>query len=203
MRTQKPISTISYNSEKWLKNKLKQLVEKKIIAFAAIIKHQPEDDEAGTKEHFHVYIEQSKLIQTVDFALLFHQHTKNNRIPKKCLPFQSSVFDHWYLYGLHDVAYLATKGQSRRYHYKAKDFWSTDKDYMLYKVKSIDMSKVNPNERMKDAIDSGLTFQEFFKRGCVPLQQLSNSMLAWELLKDIPYSTDRNGRNNHNPKYDE
>lgn len=197
MRTSKPISTISYNTEKWLKAKINDLVKGGIIEFGAFIKHQPEDDEAGKKEHFHVYIIPAKIIQTVDFALLFHQLVKGNKIPRKSLPFQCSKFGDWYLYGLHDSDYLAYKNQSRKYHYEHKNFWCSDRDYFQYLVKTIDMTKINPYQGMKDAQSTGLTFQEYFKRGCIPIQQIAGAMLAWDLLKDIPYQTFRNERQGH------
>ena len=51
MNTRNPISTISYNSMLFLKAKLDELVNAKVIQFYAFIFHKGEDDEAGKKDH--------------------------------------------------------------------------------------------------------------------------------------------------------
>jgi len=195
LKTSKPISTISFNSDDFLKYKLDELVENHIVEFYAMIKHHPEDDEAGKKYHWHVYIEVSKIVQTVFLGDLFNEPVPDNNKPLKCLPFESSNFANWYLYALHDVDYLALKNQSRKYHYTHNDIITNDEDMLLFRVKSIDMTKISPLHGLKEAKDMGLSFKEFFMRGSIPIQQLSSYMTAWDILSEN--KTNRNYRKGH------
>ena len=116
MRTSKPFSTISYNSVNFLKSKLDEMITDKWIDFYAFVRHSPEDDEL--KEHIHLYIVPSTLLQT-DY-ITEHLQEYDSTHPDKplgCIACKSSKFDDWYMYGLHDKAYLASKGQARKHYY--------------------------------------------------------------------------------------
>ena len=196
MRTTKPFSTISFNSEAFLVGKLTELVKAKRLSFFAVIKHKPEDDEGGKKEHFHVYCEPSKMMQTDDMKdeLTEYDPEKPDK-PKTCIPCNSSNFDNWALYGLHDKRYLAMKNQSRRFHYRYEDFITSDADALLFKFRSIDLTALSPYADMEDAIMQGLTFEDFFSRGTIPIPQLRNFQFAWQCL--VETMTNRNGREGH------
>ena len=183
MRTTKPISTISFNTPDFLRLKLEELRRAGIISFWAFIPHKPEDDEAGKKEHSHVYIEPSKMLQTDDLREQLKEFDPAMpEKPKGTLTFTSSRFDPWYLYALHDARYLASKGQSRRFHYTHEQILSSDPDDLLCKSRSIDMLSLSPYADMLDAQAHGLTFPEYFRRGTVPLPQVVLFEHAWNLL---------------------
>lgn len=196
MRTTKPISTISFNTPAFLKQKLEELTNAGRISFWAFIVHKPEDDEGGKKEHAHVYVEPSKMLQTDD---LKHELKEfDPKFPDKplgCISWNSSKFADWYLYALHDKRYLAMKGQSRRYHYKHEDFVTSDPDDLLAKARSIDLLSLSPYADMMDAIENGVTWTEYFARGTVPLPQVRNFQLAFQAL--ALNATNRNGRKGH------
>lgn len=183
MKTSKPISTISFNTVSFLTLKLKELKEGGIISFWCFVQHMPEDDEGGKKEHCHVYIEPSKMVQTDDLKkeLLELDPSKPDK-PLGCLSFSSSKFGPWYLYGLHEKRYLASKGQSRRFHYSFDDFVSSDEDDFLCKTRQIDMLELSPYADMEEAQREGLTFAEYFARGTIPLPQLLLFERAWNFL---------------------
>lgn len=196
MRTRKPISTISFNTKNFLINKLDELYESKIIQFYSVVFHLPEDDEAGKKDHYHVYIEPAKLVDTCLLRDEFKEFDPEKPgKPLGVLIFNNSTFPDWYLYGIHDPAYLATKGQSRRYHYSFNDMIVPDQSDLLYKVKMIDMLKLTPYRKMIEAQQNGLSWNEFFKLSSVPIQQLGLYERAWYLLKDS--YTERNGSPGH------
>lgn len=183
MRTTKPISTISFNSANFLELKLNELLKAGRISFWAFIPHLPEDDEAGNKEHHHVYIEPAKMLQTDDIRAELREYDPTHPDkPKGTLTFKSSNFDHWYLYGLHDKKYLASKGQSRKYHYSHSQMISSDADDLLCKARCIDMMSLTPYADIEDAIHNGISFQEYFRRGTIPLPQLALWQRAWDLL---------------------
>lgn len=196
MRTTKPISTISFNSPLFLKVKLDELLHAGRISFWCFIVHKPEDDEAGKKEHCHVYIEPSKMLQTDDLKAQFKEFDPQYPDkPKGCISFNTSKFDPWYMYALHDKRYLASKGQSRRFHYSHDEIVTSDDDDLLYKARSIDLLSLSPYADMEDAIKQGLTFEQYLARGTVPLAQFRQFQAAFFSLT-VAY-TNRGGRDGH------
>lgn len=196
MRTTKPISTISFNTPDYLKLKLNELLKAGRVSFWAFIVHKPEDDEGGRKEHCHVYVEPSKMLQTDDLkAELKEYDPEHPEKPRGCISFNSSKFDPWYLYALHDKRYLASKGQSRKFHYVHDDILTSDDDDLTFKAKSIDMVGLSPFADMEDAQNQGVTWAEYFSRGTVPLPQIAQFKIAWDLL--IQVRTERADRYGH------
>lgn len=198
MRTTKPISTISFNSPSYLKLKLDELLNAGRISFWAFIVHKPEDDEGGKKEHCHVYVEPAKMLQTDDIkAQLKEFDPEHPDKPKGCISFNSSKFDPWYLYALHEKRYLASKGQARRFHYVHDDICSSDPDDLTFKSRCIDLLSLSPYADMEDAQSQGLTWSEYFSRGTVPIPQVGNFERAWcALLEARTNRADREGHPN-------
>lgn len=183
VKTTLPISTISFNSVEFLVLKLEELRNAKIISFWAFIHHKAEDDEGGKKEHNHVYLLPAKSVLTDDIKIALREFDPNNPDkPLGCINFKKSIFDHWYMYALHDKRYLAFKQQSRRFHYSAEDFYTSDTDELLFNVKQIDITSLSPYADMIDAQRMGLTFEEYFCRGTIPIPQIACSKLAWDIL---------------------
>lgn len=197
MKTTKPISTISYNSPQYLELILNDLVKAKILTCWHFIEHEPEDDEAGNKKHIHLYVVPAKLLQTDDLTDKFLEFDVNNPTkPKKCIAWRNSKrFGDWYLYAIHDPAYLASKGQSRRYRYKPESMKTSDEDELTFSVREIDLTDTSPYQAIIDAQRQGLTFSDFFARGTIPIQQIRNWQTAWELT--LSAYTNRNGRAGH------
>ena len=197
MNTQKPISTISWNTEKFLRDTLEALTKAHKIDYWEFIRHSPEDDEGGKKEHFHVYIEPSKRIQTAELREEFKEPDLRHpdQKPLGCLTFRNSVFSDWYLYALHDPTYLAAHQQSRKRHYTDDQIRFPDEDEHHYRVSCVDMSIYTPVRRLQAAKDAGMSFGEAVARGLVPIPQLSQFEKAWNYLAD---KTDRNGHPDHN-----
>lgn len=194
MKTSKPFSTISYNTADFLYQKLSELVSRRQIDFFAWVLHYPEEDEA--KEHKHLYIVPNGRIDTdqvLDYLL--ELDPKKPDKPLKCMRPHSSKFADWYLYALHDTAYLASKGQARKYHYTLSDVVSADKDYLLEEVHTIDFAKLNRFASLRDAALSGQRFEELLMSGAIPIQQTYAYRQAYDLMAN--YKTDRAGRESH------
>lgn len=196
MKTTKPIATISFNTPAFLELKLNELLRAGKISFWAFVPHKPEDDEAGKKEHSHLYVEPSKMMQTDDLKSELKEYDPDHPDkPRGCLTFKSSKFDPWYLYGLHDKRYLASKSQSRKFHYQYEDFITCDPDELLCKVRSIDLVSLSPYADMEEAQRQGFTWAEYFSRGTVPLPQVALFERAWNLLLQV--KTERADRQGH------
>ena len=116
--------------------------------------------------------------------------------PLGCLPCKSSKFADWFLYALHDSRYLASKGQSRKYHYTKEDFFTSDNDFFIEEIHTIDMSKLNRLDVLVNAVDNNIPFEELVRNGIIPMQQFVGYERAYNLLShNFAF---RNGRLNHN-----
>lgn len=197
MKTRLPFSTISYNTRAFLEGKLNDLVRSRVLSEWYAIEHKGEDDEAGKKPHFHVLMIPARGIQTDDVRQeLIEYDPQHPDQPRKCLFCKFSKFGHWYLYGLHDKAYLAAHQQSRRYHYRHEDFFGSDLDCFNARVREVDIvGELGAFKQMEAAIDQGFTFEQFFRQGRVPVSQVNAYEKAWQLM--LATHTDRGGRPGH------
>ena len=186
MNTSKPIATISYNSPTRLLSVLQALQSKHIISFWAYMFHYGEDDEAGKKPHIHLYVEPAKRLQTEELRELLKEFDPEHPDKLKgCLSFVSSKFGDWYMYVLHDVKYLASKGKERKYHYSHEMFVTSDNDDLICKSRMIDLIALSPYADMEQAQKQGLSFAQYFSRGTIPLPQLALYQRAWDILRSI------------------
>lgn len=131
MRTTKPISTISYNTDDFLKLKLDYLVQEHRVEYWCYVFHHGELDEYGAREkdHKHLYIVPNGKIDTMDLREYMCELDINNPSkPLKCMDFRNSKEDEWFLYCSHDPDYLRSKFMVREYSYTLADFISSDED---------------------------------------------------------------------------
>ena len=183
MNTQKPFSSISYNTVDWLRVQLDKLITQQDIVFYAFITHYGEDDEAGLKDHIHVYVEPNGRFKTTVLTDMCIEPTPANPLPLKMMPCRHSEFDDWYMYVIHDENYLRYKGLSpRKYVYLMQQFVVSDMDYFRCKVRTIDLMHVSWYSRMQECIENNISFHEFFSQGRIPVQQVRNYELAWNHL---------------------
>lgn len=180
MNTSKPISTITYNTEEFLRKKIEYWKKCGIIEFAMWIKHEPDVD--GAKPHFHVYMAPAKKVQTMDLEKASHEYDPENpEKPLKMRPFKSSKVTDWILYGIHDPVYLAEKGLSRNVSYSFEDVQSTDEDYLQDIITEAVESRLQSIEvRLYASIQKGMTWQDIVCSGLIPLRYMSNAHLFYK-----------------------
>lgn len=106
MATQKPISTISYNTEPFLREKLDGWIQAHIIQAYMYICHKGED---GDKDHIHLRIEPNKKLDPMDLTELLTEYELGKDKPLGCRPWRPSKEEDWYLYVVHDEKYLKLK----------------------------------------------------------------------------------------------
>lgn len=122
------------------------------------------------------------------------EYDMNNVKPIKPLPFNCSKFDDWYLYCTHNIAYLASKGQSRKYHYAKDEFLTSDEDYLNEMVHTIDMSKINRTEVLSRAVENGIPFTELVTTGQIPVPLVNQYMKVYEMMAgNITFRADKKG----------
>ena len=131
MATQRPISTISYNSESFLIEKLQILYDAHIIQAWQYIVHKGED---GDKDHIHLRIEPNKRIDAMDLTEKFKEFEKGKDKPLGVRPWRNSKEEDWFLYAVHDSDYLSLKygggDRGEKLPYDWKDI-KTSPDYDL------------------------------------------------------------------------
>ena len=106
MATQKPISTISYNSEAFLKEKLNEWYKDHIIQAYQYICHKGED---GDKDHIHLRIEPNKRVDPMALTEQLKEFEIGKIKPLGIRPWRASKEEDWFLYAVHDKDYLKLK----------------------------------------------------------------------------------------------
>lgn len=200
MITRSNVSTISYNTDDFLTFKLNELIKNHSIEFWSFVNHIPEDDE--TKAHKHLFIIPAGSIDTFELSDFLKEIDVVNPLlpPLGTIFWKHSKFADWYLYAMHDMDYLASKGESRMYHYTKSEFFVSDSDYFNELIHSCDFSQYTKHKKLREAVQSDVSFRDLFFNGFIPVQQIGQYSLAYNLLKygDMYYDkTDRNGRLGH------
>lgn len=182
MRTSKSISTISYNSASFLRNKLEEWKRNGVIEFAMWVKHDPEEEEK--KEHYHVFIKPARLLQTVDLEreseeLDIHNLDK----PLKMISFRVSKESDWLLYSIHDPSYLAEKGLEKQFVYSFEDINSTCEDTLRDIISHCNDERNSKIEyRLIQLINKGLTWDEIILSGFIPLRYIAGAQIMYNSL---------------------
>lgn len=106
MATQKPISSISYNTEPFLRSKLDSWYSAHIIQAYQYIFHKGED---GDKDHIHFRVEPNKRVDPMVLQDELKEYLPGCDKPLCCRPFRPSKEEDWILYAVHDEEYLKLK----------------------------------------------------------------------------------------------
>lgn len=106
MATQKPISSISYNTLPFLREKLDLWVSQHIIQTYQYIRHKGED---GDKDHTHFRIEPNKKLDPMVLEEALKEYPLGCEKPLGIRPWRPSKEEDWFLYAVHDPEYMALK----------------------------------------------------------------------------------------------
>ncbi len=198
MRTSKPFSMISYNSQDFLTEKLNELVQGGLVQFWAFIHHNAEQDEK--KEHKHLYIIPQKMVDTQRIEKALQEIDINDLTAKPLgaiFP-QSSKFDDWYLYGLHDRKYLALKGQKRKYSYNDSAFIVSCQDTFIELKNLIDYSAINRMSVIFEKAENGESLASIIKTSNIPLQLIGQVKQLYYIINES-FEVFRGNRRTHSP----
>lgn len=201
MRTSKPIATISYNSQEFLVQKLDELIQNHKISDYVFINHFAEEDEK--KNHIHLWLKPNKLLDTMDLQkYLTELDPKNPTKPLKCIDFHISKIDDFILYGQHYAPYLASKGESREYHYTKDDFVYYDEDTFddLYNHAFKGSEWAKRNQILEALRDNTTSAPQLILNGTVPLNMATNL----SALEKMMYQSglERGAHKNHEEQLD-
>lgn len=196
MKTSKPISTISYNSEGFLKAKLDYLSRSGEVAFWYYIKHHGElDRETGIqdREHIHLYLEFADRVDTIKLGDMFLEYENGdlNSKPLKCMPFRVSKPYDALLYNIHHAQYLLQKFEQKEFSYTLDDIVTSDRDYLNQIYSEAMHSDIFKRDRMMRLMDSGVTVAEMCYHGLVNTNQAYQMMIFEQLYKRGKYNIDK------------
>lgn len=196
MRTSKPISTISYNTDSFLRGKIEEWKKQGLIEFGMWIRHDPEADDL--KSHCHVYLKPAKLIQTTDLETLSceidptwkpkdsYESEKEQQKHEakqffKMMPFRiTSDEGEWLLYAIHDPSYLFEKGLEREFVYSFDDIDTTCHDALNEIISRMnDKRKGRLEYRIIDCINRGMTWHQIVSSGIIPIRQIGGAKIMY------------------------
>lgn len=200
MKTQKPISTISYNSFNFLLNTLNRLFESHVIEDYFFIFHKAE---TGEKDHYHVWLKPNRQVDTMFLREEFIEPdlVHPDKKPLGVIPFEKSKTEDAILYFQHYKPYLTWKHQSREYHYKKTDFVFCDEDsfenmyYLAFHCSEF-AERMVLTEQLRDNQDD---LTKLIDNGSIPLS-MACSLNAYKNMKmdyEIKDKLNRNGRKGH------
>lgn len=181
--------------------KLNDLKKAGILEFWSFIEHEPESDEirdeAGKKNHIHLYCVPAKMIQTEDLRNEFIEFDPEfPDKPKKTLIFVRSNFSDWYLYAIHDEAYLIMKHEVREHHYSNGDLYASDFDDLNFFVsKTLKEYDLGPYVKIASYIHENKSFGDYVIQENIAPQQIYAYQAAWNILEKK--GVYRNRRKNH------
>ena len=180
MNTSKPIAGVSYNSEDFLKGKLKDWNDAGLIEYGMFIRHKAEADEK--KDHFHIFIIPARRLQTLDLENDSKEFDPlNPDKPLKIVGLSGSKESDWVLYCLHDPSYLQEKGLMREHHYSLEDFYSTEEDRFNMIISSLSDARNSRLEtRLLEMHRMGLSWNEVVSSGLIPLRYVFASKIMYE-----------------------
>lgn len=171
MKTKRLISSVGYNSEGFLSATLDRLQNAGAIDWAHYIRHEPEDDEE--KAHWHIVLMPAKSIDTRALQREFDElDLEKPGKPLGVLPWRfSHNLDDWLLYAIHDPAFLASKGQTRRIHYARSAVRSTCPELLVEQWHEVNLAKYGLGQELAQAAERRIPWESVIASGLIPPAQ--------------------------------
>ena len=190
MDSYKPFSTIGYNTESFLLNRLDEFKNQYPDSFWCYIYHRNEE---GKKDHYHLYIEPNARLRNDDFVMLRKNFEEPDPDPSQdkplsCMPFRkSNSFEDWYLYAVHDTNYLNAKHLVKStYDYDDELVISSDREYLDSLRQEIDSVKyLSPIDKMHFCVDNGMNMYQALSYLRIPYSGMYGFMKIWKDMQDI------------------
>lgn len=188
MATNKPFSTITYNTQSFLIQTLNSMIDMGFLTYYEFIEHKPDED--GKKKHIHLYMIPAKSINLATFKNYFLEPdpNPNEKIPLSPKVFRPSDYGNWYWYSLHDVDYLKSKDIVRNIQYHDTDIISYDRDFHFQLVTEhplIDyckMSDMKIRNYVCEAVYNGETIENILTSGLIPLGKTQSVIMLYNAL---------------------
>lgn len=162
MKTEKPITSISYNTVEYLDTKCQELVANQIIDFYAFIKHKGEIDPFdGTrdKDHIHIMIRPIRALDTATILKHFYEFDpEHESMPLGCVRFEKCKnLGTWVLYSLHYAPYLDSIGETKEFYDYPFDSFHTNNEQELKRMRRSYQIEYKPKHNtIKTMLEQGI-----------------------------------------------
>ena len=181
MDTYKPISTIGYNTEKFLLERLNELKFTFTDLEWCYIYHT---DEVNKKDHYHLYLEPNTRLRQDDLSRIresFKEYQEGDELPLGVMPWRKSDFENWYLYALHDRPYLSAKHLVKStYDYDPDLVRKSSSEYFQDSIDQIDPVKyMSPVDKVIFCFDNGMSLTEAMAYLRIPYSAFYGFMKTW------------------------
>lgn len=177
-----PLTTVSYNTDEYLKSTLQFLIDEKIISDYMYINHF---GEGSAKDHKHLLVIPTKSIDINKLRSTFEEPDPTSEIPLGVMPWQTtqpSNFKDWLQYVLHDEDYLNQKGLTRIYHYKKQDV-ITNNDELLERIYTELKQRISEIEVMLGYIQQGFEWYHVAKKLRISTSHMKTFKDTYMMLK--------------------
>lgn len=200
MKTEKPLTSISYNTPEFLKAQCDKLVKSGTIDFYAFIKHKGEADPfdgVRDKDHIHILVRPLKAVQTATFTTHFIEIDKTDTAaPLGCVRFDKCKNPGtWVLYSLHYSPYLDSIGEKKEfYNYDFHDFVTNNEQELRRYRKSVPIEYKPKLNTVMTLLNQGCSRSEILNKVNPSAVQYSaiDKMVAYSLSGDSDYTVTDN-----------
>ena len=189
MRVTKSISSISYNTEHFLKLTLDNLLQLGYISYYEFIRHNGDTD--TKKPHIHLYCVPSKCLDLGEFKNFFNEPDpiRDDDKPLICEPFRvTNSYGDWYWYCLHDKDYLKAKMLQRNCYYTDADIVSSCPDFHVTLVNEnplinfANLSDIGIREYVFECVSNGSSLQYLLSSAKIPLSKVQSVIAFYNAL---------------------
>lgn len=178
MKTSRLISSISYNTPEYLEDVLSTLVEQGVIEYWHFICHHAEEDDR--KPHIHVCVQPSRRMETRGLSQWFQEAVNGDpRNVVGTVLWRPSKIDDWLQYAIHDEAYLASKGEVKKYHYRLEDLRTSCHELLVEQWHGINRSPYRVVQLLLDCAKEGLPVDAVLASGRISLASAHNVMIMY------------------------
>lgn len=196
MKTEMPVSTISYNTPEFLKATCDSLVKSGIIDWYAFIKHKGEldpFDSVRDKDHIHLLIRPLKAVEMSSLLRYFLElDPERPSEPLGCVRFdRCKSVGHWVLYSLHYSPYLDSLGETKEFtDYPFHDIITNNEQELRRARRSVPFEYKPKLNTVLALLNQGITRQEIKARvNPSPVQyRYLDDMIARELTGNERYT---------------
>lgn len=113
---------------------------------------------------------------------MFIERDSKSTKPLKTLVWKKSDFTNWLWYSLHDINYLLSKGESRKYQYSVTDIVANDEDELSQRI--IESPKPYSDlQKIDKYLNEGLDDMQILRMLNVPLFRFQYTARAIEMLR--------------------
>lgn len=185
------VSFISYNSEKFLKRTLDDMVEAKKIDFYWFAPHKGEiDQKTGTrdKDHIHLYLHANGKFDSMKFQDKTKEFDPKHKLPRNCiLPWKikdtKEKLDSELLYSYHDKNECERRREKKEFYYTPDILITNNQEQLDYMLKYA-VVVGSPVDQLEKTVKKGGNELELIRKGVFSYRDINYVKAIKEKIKE-------------------